>query len=86
LPRRSRLRGRQAARAIDISTDFRDFDDYWSPFLGGQGPASGYAITLDDERQAMLREQVRASLPLAPDGSVHLTARAWAVRGIRHSA
>jgi SAM-dependent methyltransferase len=75
-----------AARAIDIPTDFRDFDDYWSPFLGGQGPAPGYAMSLDDERQAMLREQMRASLPIASDGSIHLSARAWAVRGIRHSA
>ena len=29
------------ARAIDVPTRFRDFDDYWSPFLGGQGPAPG---------------------------------------------
>jgi ubiquinone/menaquinone biosynthesis C-methylase UbiE len=26
-------------RAIDIPAVFREFDDYWSPFLGGQGPA-----------------------------------------------
>jgi SAM-dependent methyltransferase len=78
--------GDVTARAIDIPTDFRDFDDYWLPFLGGQGPAPGYAMSLDDEHRALLREQVRASLPIAPDGSVHLTARAWAVRGIRHSA
>jgi len=25
---------------IDIWTEFKDFDDYWSPFLGGQGPAA----------------------------------------------
>ena len=24
--------------ALDIATPFRDFDDYWQPFLGGQGP------------------------------------------------
>ena len=24
---------------IDIATEFADFDDYWKPFLGGQGPA-----------------------------------------------
>jgi SAM-dependent methyltransferase len=23
-------------RSIDVPTPFRDFDDYWSPFLGGQ--------------------------------------------------
>ena len=34
-------------RAIDIPTRFRDFDDYWTPFLGGQGPAPGYCDVAD---------------------------------------
>ena len=25
-------------RAIDVSTPFQNFEDYWSPFLGGQFP------------------------------------------------
>jgi hypothetical protein len=33
---------------IDIATRFRDFDDYWVPFLGGQGPAPSYAMSLDE--------------------------------------
>jgi SAM-dependent methyltransferase len=70
-----------AVRPIDISTDFRDFDDYWSPFLGGQGPAPGYAMSLSEERRAALRERIRNALPFAPDGSIPLVARAWAVRG-----
>lgn len=68
-------------RAIDVPTVFRDFDDYWQPFLGGQGPAPGYAVSLDEERRAALRERIRARLPVAPDGSIALTARAWAIRG-----
>lgn len=70
-------------RAIDVPTVFRDFDDYWSPFLGGQGPAPGYAMSLDEERRAALRERTRASLPFQADGSIHLIARAWAARGTR---
>jgi SAM-dependent methyltransferase len=70
-------------RAIDVPTVFRNFDDYWSPFLGGQGPAPGYAVSLSEERHAALRERIRARLPKAPDGSIHLIARAWAVRGTR---
>jgi SAM-dependent methyltransferase len=70
-------------RAIDVPTDFHDFDDYWTPFLGGQGPAPGYAMSLTEERRATLRERIRSRLPLEPDGSIHLTARAWAVRGMR---
>ena len=31
--------GKVEVRLIDVPTIFRDFDDYWSPFLGGQGPA-----------------------------------------------
>jgi hypothetical protein len=44
---------------IDIPTAFRDFDDYWSPFLGGQGPAPGYAMSLSEERRGALRERIR---------------------------
>ena len=69
--------------AIDIDTDFVDFDDYWMPFTGGQGPAPGYAMALSEERRAALRERIRAALPFALDGSVPLVARAWAVRGVR---
>lgn len=68
-------------RGIEVPTDFRDFDDFWSPFLGGQGPAPGYAMSLDDGRRAALREKVRAALPIAEGGAIHLVARAWAVRG-----
>lgn len=70
-------------RAIDVPTRFRDFDDYWSPFLGGQGPAPAYAMSLPEERRAALREKLRASLSAASDGSIGLRARAWAVRGYK---
>jgi hypothetical protein len=68
-------------RAIDVPTVFRDFDDYWQPFLGGQGPAPAYCTALPEDRRDALREQLRATLPTAPDGSIPLTARAWAVKG-----
>jgi len=68
---------------IEVSTIFRNFDDYWSPFLGGQGPAPSYLMSLSDERRATLREQIRAGLPFALDGSIPLVAQAWAVRGVR---
>jgi len=68
-------------RAIDIPTVFRDFDDYWSPFLGGQSPAPAYCMSLSEEDRSALRERLRETLPTQPDGSIHLTARAWAARG-----
>jgi SAM-dependent methyltransferase len=73
-------------RAIDVPTVFRDFDDYWTPFLGGQGPAPGYCVSLPEDRRAALRERVRAALPVRPDGAIPLVARAWAVRGRRTPA
>lgn len=69
-------------RAIDIFTTFRDFDDYWSPLLGGQGPAPGYAMSLSEERRAALRDRISSDLPIGKDGTIHLVARAWAVRGL----
>jgi SAM-dependent methyltransferase len=66
---------------IDVPTRFRDFDDYWTPFLGGQGPAPGYAMSLSEERREVLRDRIRARLPIVSDGSIELIARAWAVRG-----
>src|SRR5207244_7273582 len=70
-------------RAIDVPTPFADFDDYWTPFLGGQAPAPGYAMSLSEEQRSALRERIRATLPMAADGSIHLIARAWAARGLR---
>jgi hypothetical protein len=69
------------ARAIDVPTGFRDFDDYWSPFLGGQGPAPSYAMSLDEARRGALSNRIRSKLPIAKDGAIRLIARAWAVRG-----
>ena len=65
------------------SERFPDFDDYWTPFLGGQFPAPAYAMSLDEADRAALREHLRARLPNAPDGSIALIARAWVVRGTR---
>lgn len=70
-------------RAIDIATDFRDFDDFWAPFLGGQGSAPGYAMSLSEEHRAKLRDRIYNSLPFALDGSIPLVARAWAVKGVK---
>lgn len=66
--------------AIDVPTPFESFQDYWQPFLGGQGPAPGYAMSLDEAARTRLRERLRERLPAQAGGSITLTARAWAVR------
>lgn len=70
-------------RAMEVPTVFRDFDDYWSPFLGGQGSAPSYVATLSSDKRERLRERLRATLPFQSDGSLDLIGRAWAVRGTR---
>ena len=69
-----------AVTAIDVPTAFAGFDDYWAPFLGGQGPAPAYAMSLGEAARARLRERLRERLPVATDGSITLMARAWAFR------
>jgi len=67
---------------ITVDTTFTDFDDYWTPFLSGQGPAPGYCSSLAPADLNRLRDRLRDRL--APDGGqIALTARAWAVKGIR---
>ena len=68
-------------QAIEVMTVFRDFDDYWLPFLGGQGPAPGYVASLNSKRRVALKNALRERLPISDDGSIELQARAWAVKG-----
>ncbi len=68
------------ATAIDIPTPFASFDAYWQPFLGGQGPAPAYAMSLPEDARRRLRERLRERVPVQADGSIALVARAWAVR------
>lgn len=65
---------------LEIETRFSDFDDYWKPFLGGQGPAPTYALSLEAAEREKLRDALYAQLPVNADGSLALRARAWAVQ------
>jgi len=62
-------------RPLISHMEFQDFDDYWNPFLGGQGPAPAYAMSLDDATRNRLRDLLRSRVPLEMDS------RAWAVKG-----
>lgn len=70
-----------ATTAIDIPTLFASFDDYWEPFLGGQGPAPTYAMALSQADRTALRERIRERMRVRANGSISLSARAFAVRG-----
>ena len=70
------------ARAFEIETAFPDFDAYWSPFLGGTGPAPSYATSLDRNARRQLRLRLERRLAPSGDGSIRLTARALGIRGV----
>lgn len=69
----------EAPLVIELS--FESFDDFWSPFLKGQGPAGAYVASLSEARQQLLRDRLRRRLADKAGGSFRLTARAWAVKG-----
>jgi SAM-dependent methyltransferase len=66
--------------AVEVPTVFRDFDDFWRPFTLGTGPAPGYCVSLTDEARQRLRAKLEGDLPRRDDGSIALSARAWAVK------
>jgi len=69
---------------LEITMHFASFDDYWQPFLLGQGPAGAYVAKLPKDRQAALAARMRKRLVGdGPDHAFDLPARAWAVKGTR---
>lgn len=71
-----------ATGVLEIPTRFQDFDDFWTPFLRGTGPAPSYAASLPPAGRERLRARLASRLKREPDGSISLKARAWAVRGV----
>ena len=68
--------------SITIRMEYANFDDYWKPLCGGQGPVGTYLAGLAPDLRARVEESVaRAYCSGAPDGPRSLTATAWAVRG-----
>jgi SAM-dependent methyltransferase len=71
-----------ARGSLTIRMNYANFDDYWRPLLGGQGPVGTYVTALDDSKRRRIEDAVRhAYCSGSPDGERSLTATAWAVRG-----
>ena len=69
--------------SLVIRMEFADFDDYWSPYVGGDGPHAEYVATLDEARRVRLTEALRAAyVDGEPDGPRSYAGLAWAVRGV----
>jgi SAM-dependent methyltransferase len=69
--------------SLQIDTVFANFEDFWSPFCAGTGPAPSYLAGLRADHQEHLAQCLRERLHSSSDGSIHLTARAFGVRGVR---
>jgi len=70
-----------ASTAIEERIIFKNFQDYWLPFLGNVGPAPGYAMNLGENDRHKLENILRESLPIKEDGTIPLMVKAWAVKG-----
>jgi ubiquinone/menaquinone biosynthesis C-methylase UbiE len=67
---------------ITIRMDYTNFDDYWRPLLGGQGPVGSYVTGLASDLRGRIEAAVRAAYCAgAPDGPRAMSATAWGVRG-----
>jgi len=66
---------------LDIDTIFSNFEDFWKPFLGGQGPAPSYLHSLSEALQNKIKAKIRERITFESDGSIKLLARAIAIRG-----
>ena len=68
--------------SLMIRTEFTCFDDYWGPFVRGEGPHGQYVARLSDTARATLQEHMRrAYLAKRPDGPRSFANIAWACRG-----
>jgi SAM-dependent methyltransferase len=65
-----------------VETTYADFEDFWQPLTLGVGPAGSYCMSLEPKRREALRDQLFVSLG-SPAGPFTLSARAWAVSGVR---
>lgn len=65
---------------VVVEASYDDFEDLWSPFPTGVGPAGAYAASLDSDAQAALKDELARRLG-TPDGPFTLSARAWCAVG-----
>jgi hypothetical protein len=70
------------SNVLDVPTRFQNFQDFWTPFLRGTGPAPSYAASLTQAHRDLLRDRLVRRLKVEGDGSIPLRAKAWAISGL----
>jgi ubiquinone/menaquinone biosynthesis C-methylase UbiE len=68
-------------RAIDISVEFADFEDFWQSMTVPVGPAGKVITAMSPDNLAQLRSVLEQQTPLTADGRVLYEARASAAKG-----
>ncbi len=72
-----------ATTSLQTYTLFRDFEDFWSPFRAGSGPAPSYVASLAADAQNELALRLKHRLHASSDRPTLLKATAFGVRGVR---
>jgi SAM-dependent methyltransferase len=65
------------ATSLTVRVKVRDFDEWWTPFTLGVGPAGEYVARLDPARREEVRARCAELLPA--DGPFEITGTAWTV-------
>lgn len=66
---------------LEVASTYASFDELWSGFLGGMGPAGSYALGLSDQHREALRKAFFEQVG-SPGGSFELRAVARAGSGV----
>jgi SAM-dependent methyltransferase len=69
-----------AETTLVVTSTYTGFDEVWSGFLAGIGPAGSYCVSLSADQQAAVRQGMFDRLG-APDGALILTATARSAHG-----
>jgi SAM-dependent methyltransferase len=69
------------SRTVEAVAHFAGVEAAWRPFLGGQGPAPAYLLSLNDDAQQQVYAEFARRLATGADGSVEVVLQAIAVKG-----
>ena len=72
--------GSIAETTLEVESTYKDFDELWSGFLAGVGPAGSFCVSLSDARRASLRDELFQRLG-SPAGPFTLAATARCASG-----
>jgi len=75
--------GKVEETSLVVRAEFSDFEDYWRPFLSGDGPPGQFVTGLSDRARDRLKLHLRRAYESnRPDGPRSFVAVAWACKGI----